>query len=324
MDVHAQGLDATQRPAQCVCADRAAVGILYGHMERVRPRHSRPAGRVRCRHRPAGPAPPHPRRRVLRPGAASTDGLGNAHGGALRRGLRHGVPPDASRPEAVPRCAHAPGRRPVGPPRRRPADLVGLIHPVECARHATAGPSDHRRFPTGCTLTRRVPGVLLYTAPEPLPLPLVRVCPRCGGPHGKATVDTATDLCCNLPHHGNVIGPGCLPGRGRGPRHEGRAHHNRRRDGGAAGAERHRTYGPARPAGQPAAERSASLAEAVRVLARPLDLTDRMTHAALLHHGPQEHVLVRQFHPLIADGAFLSEPASAPTLSRSTRPQGRA
>lgn len=48
--------------------------------------------------------------------------------------------------------------------------------------------------------------------------------------------------------------PGCLPGRGRGPRHEGRAHHNRRRDGGAAGAERHRTYGPARPAYQPASQ----------------------------------------------------------------------
>ncbi|WP_405965617.1 hypothetical protein OG713_42705 [Streptomyces sp. NBC_00723] len=66
------------------------------------------------------------------------------------------------------------------------------------------------------------------------------------------------------------------------------------------------------------------MAEAVRVLARPLDLTDRMTHAALLHPGPQEHVLVRQFHPLIATGASFAEPASTPTLSRSTRPQGRA
>lgn len=49
-----------------------------------------------------------------------------------------------------------------------------------------------------------------------------------------------------------------------------------------------------------------------------------MTHTALLRPGPQEHVLVRQFHQLTADGAFLTGPASAPTLSRSTRPQGRA
>ncbi|MFD7933761.1 hypothetical protein ACFV4T_04345 [Streptomyces sp. NPDC059755] len=168
---------------------------------------------------------------------------------------------------------------------------------------------------------------MLYTAPEPLPLPLplVRVCPRCGGPHGKATVDTATDLCCNLPHHGNVIGLAVCRDAAAGL-----AMKDERTTTGAG------TMAPralsdtglaalhARPAGQAAAERSASLAEAVRVLARPLDLTDRMTHVALLHPGPQEHVLVRQFHPLIADGAFLAEPASAPTLSRSTRPQGRA
>ncbi|MGW0877832.1 hypothetical protein ACWD3Z_46370 [Streptomyces sp. NPDC002740] len=66
------------------------------------------------------------------------------------------------------------------------------------------------------------------------------------------------------------------------------------------------------------------MAEAVRVLARPLDLTDRMTHAALFRPGPQEHILVRRFHHVTTDGAFLAEPASAPTLSRSTRPQGRA
>ncbi|MGW0876388.1 condensation domain-containing protein [Streptomyces sp. NPDC002740] len=44
-------------------------------------------------------------------------------------------------------------------------------------------------------------------------------------------------------------------------------------------------------------------AEAVRVLARPLDLTDRMTRATLLRLGPQEHVLVMQFHHLVVDGA---------------------
>ncbi|MFI1928849.1 condensation domain-containing protein [Streptomyces sp. NPDC020377] len=44
-------------------------------------------------------------------------------------------------------------------------------------------------------------------------------------------------------------------------------------------------------------------AEAVRVLARPLELTDRMTRATLLRLGPQEHVLVMQFHHLVVDGA---------------------
>ncbi|WP_405633043.1 hypothetical protein OG933_43605 [Streptomyces sp. NBC_00016] len=37
-------------------------------------------------------------------------------------------------------------------------------------------------------------------------MPLLRVCPHYGGPPGKATVDTATDRRCNLPHHGNVAG----------------------------------------------------------------------------------------------------------------------
>lgn len=35
---------------------------------------------------------------------------------------------------------------------------------------------------------------------------MLRVCPHCGGPLGKASVDTATDQWCNLPHHGNDVG----------------------------------------------------------------------------------------------------------------------
>ncbi|MFF8726255.1 condensation domain-containing protein [Streptomyces sp. NPDC015171] len=44
-------------------------------------------------------------------------------------------------------------------------------------------------------------------------------------------------------------------------------------------------------------------AEATRILARPLDLTDRMTRATLLRADPHEHLLVMQFHHLVVDGA---------------------
>ncbi|MFD4575205.1 condensation domain-containing protein [Streptomyces sp. NPDC058417] len=63
-------------------------------------------------------------------------------------------------------------------------------------------------------------------------------------------------------------------------------------------------------------------AEAVRVLSRPLDLTDRMTRATLLRAGPHEHLLVMQFHHLVVDGAChpLFRDLLAEGYTRRTRP----
>ncbi|MEU5073843.1 condensation domain-containing protein [Streptomyces asoensis] len=43
-------------------------------------------------------------------------------------------------------------------------------------------------------------------------------------------------------------------------------------------------------------------AEVTRVLSQPLDLTDRMSRTTLVRTGPEEHVLVAQFHHLVFDG----------------------
>ncbi|MDQ0961699.1 4'-phosphopantetheinyl transferase [Streptomyces sp. B4I13] len=68
------------------------------------------------------------------------------------------------------------------------ADLLTLLDPVERGRHdETAAPADRARFLVGCALSRLLLGELLGLPPADVPLR--RVCPRCGGPHGKVRLD---------------------------------------------------------------------------------------------------------------------------------------
>ncbi|MFF3204067.1 4'-phosphopantetheinyl transferase family protein [Streptomyces sp. NPDC002962] len=89
-------------------------------------------------------------------------------------------------------------------------DLVGLLDPVERGRYeATADPGNRRRFLAGCAVSRVVLGELLGL--RPADVPLRRVCPRCGGPHGKVTLDVPTgsvhaDVRFSVSHSGDVIG----------------------------------------------------------------------------------------------------------------------
>ncbi|MGW0871114.1 4'-phosphopantetheinyl transferase family protein [Streptomyces sp. NPDC002740] len=88
--------------------------------------------------------------------------------------------------------------------------LVGLLDPVELGRYeATADPDNRRRFLAGCAVSRTVLGELLGLPPADVPLR--RVCPRCGGPHGKVTLDVPTDsphadVRFSVSHSGDVIG----------------------------------------------------------------------------------------------------------------------
>ncbi|MGW0872699.1 4'-phosphopantetheinyl transferase superfamily protein [Streptomyces sp. NPDC002740] len=62
--------------------------------------------------------------------------------------------------------------------------LRALLDPVEQARYeSTVDPAGRGRFLVGCALSRLVLGELLGLPPADVPLR--RVCPRCGGPHGK-------------------------------------------------------------------------------------------------------------------------------------------
>ncbi|MFI5476031.1 4'-phosphopantetheinyl transferase family protein [Streptomyces cacaoi] len=64
------------------------------------------------------------------------------------------------------------------------AGLRALLDPVERARYeSTVDPAGRGRFLVGCALSRLVLGELLGLPPADVPLR--RVCPRCGGPHGK-------------------------------------------------------------------------------------------------------------------------------------------
>ncbi|MDQ0578614.1 4'-phosphopantetheinyl transferase family protein [Streptomyces rishiriensis] len=89
-------------------------------------------------------------------------------------------------------------------------ELVGLLDPVELGRYeATADPDNRRRFLAGCAVSRLVLGELLGV--RPADVPLRRVCPRCGGPHGKVTLDVPTgsahaDVRFSVSHSGDVIG----------------------------------------------------------------------------------------------------------------------
>ncbi|MCX5169129.1 4'-phosphopantetheinyl transferase family protein [Streptomyces antibioticus] len=86
--------------------------------------------------------------------------------------------------------------------------LLPLLDPVERGRHeATVRPADRARFLVGCALSRLVLGELLGLPPARVPLR--RVCPRCGGPHGKPRLDTpgsAGPYDFSVTHSGEIIG----------------------------------------------------------------------------------------------------------------------
>ncbi|MGV9557752.1 4'-phosphopantetheinyl transferase family protein [Streptomyces sp. NPDC003401] len=88
--------------------------------------------------------------------------------------------------------------------------LVELLDPVERGRYAaTADHDNRRRFLAGCAVSRVVLGELLGLPPADVPLR--RVCPRCGGPHGKVTLDVPAGdahagVRFSVSHSGEVIG----------------------------------------------------------------------------------------------------------------------
>lgn len=88
--------------------------------------------------------------------------------------------------------------------------LLGLLDPVERARYEATTDSDNRgRFLVGCALSRLALGELLGLPPADVPLR--RVCPRCGGPHGKVTLappqaNAYADVDFSVTHSGEVIG----------------------------------------------------------------------------------------------------------------------
>ncbi|MEU5278071.1 4'-phosphopantetheinyl transferase superfamily protein [Streptomyces asoensis] len=87
---------------------------------------------------------------------------------------------------------------------------MDLLDPVERGRYeATADPGNRRRFLAGCAVSRVVLGELLDM--RPADVPLRRVCGRCGGPHGKVTLDVPAgsahaDVRFSVSHSGEVIG----------------------------------------------------------------------------------------------------------------------
>ncbi|WP_234437027.1 4'-phosphopantetheinyl transferase family protein [Streptomyces maremycinicus] len=69
-------------------------------------------------------------------------------------------------------------------------ELRALLDPVERARYeSTVDPAGKERFLVGCALSRLVLGERLGLPPADVPLR--RVCPRCGGPHGKVRLGAA-------------------------------------------------------------------------------------------------------------------------------------
>ncbi|MFF3844555.1 4'-phosphopantetheinyl transferase family protein [Streptomyces sp. NPDC002328] len=88
-----------------------------------------------------------------------------------------------------------------------PAALTELLDPVERTRYeAISKPADRERFLAGCALSR-----IALSEPLGLPpaeIPLRRVCPRCGGPHGKPGLAAAphADVGFSVTHSGDVVG----------------------------------------------------------------------------------------------------------------------
>ncbi|MEH0544428.1 4'-phosphopantetheinyl transferase superfamily protein [Streptomyces sp. B21-105] len=93
------------------------------------------------------------------------------------------------------------------------ADLLTLLDPVERGRHEeTAAPADRARFLVGCALSRLLLGELLDLPPADVPLR--RVCPRCGGPHGKVRLDVPDDPApydFSVTHSGALVGVAVSP-----------------------------------------------------------------------------------------------------------------
>ncbi|MEU0061586.1 4'-phosphopantetheinyl transferase superfamily protein [Streptomyces sp. NPDC006334] len=93
---------------------------------------------------------------------------------------------------------------------RAAAPLTALLDPVEHARHeAIARADDRGRFLLGCALSRIALGELLGVSPAEVPLR--RVCPRCGGPHGKPRLAVPhgspfADVDFSVTHSGDVVG----------------------------------------------------------------------------------------------------------------------
>ncbi|MFI6035343.1 4'-phosphopantetheinyl transferase family protein [Streptomyces sp. NPDC051315] len=90
------------------------------------------------------------------------------------------------------------------------AGLLALLDPVERARYdATTDAANRGRFLVGCALSRIALGELLGLPPADVPLR--RVCPRCGGPHGKAELAVPpaseyADVDFSVTHSGAVVG----------------------------------------------------------------------------------------------------------------------
>ncbi|MER6786895.1 4'-phosphopantetheinyl transferase superfamily protein [Streptomyces sp. NPDC000658] len=91
--------------------------------------------------------------------------------------------------------------------------LLALLDPVERRRHdATVDRAGRGRFLVGCALSRLALGATLGVPPADVPLR--RVCPRCGGPHGKVRLAPPPDesscggprLDFSVAHSGAVIG----------------------------------------------------------------------------------------------------------------------
>ncbi|MFJ9741742.1 4'-phosphopantetheinyl transferase family protein [Streptomyces sp. NPDC101166] len=99
---------------------------------------------------------------------------------------------------------------------RAAARLPALLDPVERARHeAIARADDQGRFLLGCALSRIALGELLGVSPAEVPLR--RVCPRCGGPHGKPRLAVPhgspfAGVDFSVTHSGDVVGVAVVHG----------------------------------------------------------------------------------------------------------------
>ncbi|MGW0576022.1 4'-phosphopantetheinyl transferase family protein [Streptomyces sp. NPDC002920] len=83
--------------------------------------------------------------------------------------------------------------------------LLNLLDPVERARHdATVSPAERGRFLVGVALSRVLLAERLGVPPAGVPLR--RVCPHCGGPHGKPRLAVPSPYGFSVTHSGELIG----------------------------------------------------------------------------------------------------------------------
>lgn len=82
---------------------------------------------------------------------------------------------------------------------------VALLAPAELARReALRRPEDRDRFTTACALLRLLVGGLLRVPPAEVPV--VRRCPRCGGPHGKPHLPPGPGWTFSVSHADDRVG----------------------------------------------------------------------------------------------------------------------